>query len=243
MLATPADQVRAEVRRVYAPQPLPPLLQPFEDDPPAAVAALAELVRAYWARALAPHWPRIRALLEGDVLLPRAPARRRRRAAAVRRHPPRAALRRRHALHRHAVRRPPRPRGARAAVRAERVHLAAAVGLDRGAVAAVRRLPGARHRVAVGPGPRGAAGRAGRAAGRPPRVRARRAARAALDDRARPRARALARQRLPAPLGAARRRAGQRAPGRPRGPLRALADRRRAAGQLRDATEPGTVVA
>ena len=68
MLATPADQVRAEVRRVYAPAPLPPLLQPFDDDPPTAVAALAELVRAYWSRALAPHWPRIRALLEGDVL-------------------------------------------------------------------------------------------------------------------------------------------------------------------------------
>ena len=68
MLVTPADQVRAEVRRVYAPAPLPPLLQPFEDDPPAAVAALAELVRAYWERALAPHWQRIRALLEGDVL-------------------------------------------------------------------------------------------------------------------------------------------------------------------------------
>ena len=68
MLATPADQVRAEVRRVYAPRPLPAVLQPFEDDPVAAVAALAELVRAYWARALAPHWPRIRALLEGDVL-------------------------------------------------------------------------------------------------------------------------------------------------------------------------------
>lgn len=68
MLATPADQVRAEVRRVCAPAPLPPVLQPFDDDPEAAVAALAELVRAYWERALAPHWERIRALLEGDVL-------------------------------------------------------------------------------------------------------------------------------------------------------------------------------
>ena len=68
MLATPADQVRAEVRRVYAPRPLPAILRPFEDDPPVAVAALAELVRDYWTRALAPHWPRIRALLEGDVL-------------------------------------------------------------------------------------------------------------------------------------------------------------------------------
>ena len=66
MLATPADRIRAEVRRVA--QPLPPVLQPFEADPAAAVAALAELVRAYWERALAPHWGRIRALLEGDVL-------------------------------------------------------------------------------------------------------------------------------------------------------------------------------
>ena len=36
MLATPADQIRAEVLRVYAPAPLPPVLQPFADDPPAA---------------------------------------------------------------------------------------------------------------------------------------------------------------------------------------------------------------
>lgn len=68
MLATPADQVRAEVRRVSAPEPLPAVLRPFEEDPEAAVGALADLVRAYWERALAPHWGRIRALLEGDVL-------------------------------------------------------------------------------------------------------------------------------------------------------------------------------
>src|SRR3954471_12408894 len=68
MLATPADRVRAEVRRAYAPEPLPPAVRPFEAAPPAALAALAALVRAYWERALAPHWRRIRALLEGDVL-------------------------------------------------------------------------------------------------------------------------------------------------------------------------------
>src|SRR3954467_11376667 len=71
MLATPAARIRAEVRRTYAPEPLPPALRPFEDDPEAAVAALAALVRGYWERALAPYWRRIRALLEGDVL-PRA---------------------------------------------------------------------------------------------------------------------------------------------------------------------------
>src|SRR5215211_3230871 len=68
MLATPPGQVAAEVRRVYAPERLPPSLTPFVEDPECALAALAELVRAYWERALAPHWPRIRALLEGDVL-------------------------------------------------------------------------------------------------------------------------------------------------------------------------------
>jgi hypothetical protein len=68
MLATPADQVRREVRRVAAPEALPTVLQPFDEEPEAALATLGELVRAYWERALAPHWERIRALLEGDVL-------------------------------------------------------------------------------------------------------------------------------------------------------------------------------
>src|SRR5215210_1870727 len=44
MLATPADRVRAEVRRAYAPGPPPAALRAFEDDPKAAVAALAELL-------------------------------------------------------------------------------------------------------------------------------------------------------------------------------------------------------
>src|SRR5215213_7701755 len=65
---TPLADLRAEVRRTYAGEPLPPVLRPFEDGPEAAVAALAALVRAYWERALAPYWRRIRALLEGDVL-------------------------------------------------------------------------------------------------------------------------------------------------------------------------------
>ena len=32
------------------------------------LAEVVALLRAYWERALAPHWPRVRALLEGDVL-------------------------------------------------------------------------------------------------------------------------------------------------------------------------------
>ncbi|HEY1276476.1 MAG TPA: DUF5937 family protein [Thermoleophilaceae bacterium] len=68
MLATPAGEVREEVRAMYPGTDPPALLRPFVDEPEAALAELAALVRAYWDRALAPHWPRLRALLEGDVL-------------------------------------------------------------------------------------------------------------------------------------------------------------------------------
>ena len=66
--ATPPDQVRAEIRRTYGGTQLPAVLQPLLDDTPAAIGTLVELLRAYWGRALAPHWPRLRAVLEGDVL-------------------------------------------------------------------------------------------------------------------------------------------------------------------------------
>jgi hypothetical protein len=68
MIATPPDHVRREIRRAYQRAGVPRILQPFLDDPFAAVAGLAELLREYWRRALAPHWDRLRSLLEGDVL-------------------------------------------------------------------------------------------------------------------------------------------------------------------------------
>jgi DNA-binding transcriptional ArsR family regulator len=66
--ATPPDQARGEVQRAYRGRALPTVLEPLVEDPAAGVAALADLLRAYWDRALAPHWPRIRAVLEGDIL-------------------------------------------------------------------------------------------------------------------------------------------------------------------------------
>jgi Family of unknown function (DUF5937)/Helix-turn-helix domain len=67
--ATPPERARSEVQRSYRRRPsLPAVLEPFVADPAAGVAAVAALLRAYWERALAPHWPRVRALLEGDVL-------------------------------------------------------------------------------------------------------------------------------------------------------------------------------
>jgi len=68
LTSTPPAHVRAEIRTAYRRTGVPPRLEPFLDDPSAAVAALAELLREYWRRALAPHWDRLLSLLEGDVL-------------------------------------------------------------------------------------------------------------------------------------------------------------------------------
>ncbi len=68
MLSLPAEQIRREVRGAYENAPLPAVLEPFMSEPKRAIAALAELMRAYWERCLAAHWPRIRSLLEHDVL-------------------------------------------------------------------------------------------------------------------------------------------------------------------------------
>lgn len=68
MLATPGEQIRAEVLSAYQGEPLPAVLEPFVSDPPGAVGRLAELMRTYWDCALSEHWARIRSLLEHDVL-------------------------------------------------------------------------------------------------------------------------------------------------------------------------------
>lgn len=68
MLATSADEVRAEVEFIYRRVGEPEILSPFLDEPDAAVARLAELIREYWRRALEPHWEKLRGLLRGDVL-------------------------------------------------------------------------------------------------------------------------------------------------------------------------------
>ena len=69
MRATPAAQIREEVRCCYADRPaVPTALEPFLTHPRRAVRALVELLRAYWERTLAEHWPRISSLLEHDIL-------------------------------------------------------------------------------------------------------------------------------------------------------------------------------
>ena len=68
MLATSPERVRDEILGAYCNQNVPEVLEPFIADPQTALAALADLIRSYWQRALAPCWDRMRALLEGDVL-------------------------------------------------------------------------------------------------------------------------------------------------------------------------------
>ncbi len=68
MIATPAEQIAAEVRFAYRGARLPKVLEPFVIEPKKSIRALAELMAEYWERAHAEHWPRVRSLLEHDVL-------------------------------------------------------------------------------------------------------------------------------------------------------------------------------
>ena len=70
MLATPPERVALEILQAYGARgamSVPRVLQPFVDQPDEAIAGLADLLRAYWRLVLAPHWGRIRTVLEGDV--------------------------------------------------------------------------------------------------------------------------------------------------------------------------------
>ncbi len=69
IVCTPPELVRAEAGRVAAARgERRSVLERFLTDTDAALEGLAELLTRYWERALAGHWPRLRAVLEGDVL-------------------------------------------------------------------------------------------------------------------------------------------------------------------------------
>ncbi|MFF5174480.1 ArsR/SmtB family transcription factor [Micromonospora sp. NPDC000089] len=67
LTATPPDAVRACLDR--DPVPRTPALAALYDDPEAGLVRLAGEVRAYADVALGPYWPRMRTLLEREVLL------------------------------------------------------------------------------------------------------------------------------------------------------------------------------
>ena len=64
---TAPQRVAAEARLAYTDE-TPDALVPYLERPDRALAALADLLAEYWRRALAPSWPQMRALLEGEMI-------------------------------------------------------------------------------------------------------------------------------------------------------------------------------
>jgi hypothetical protein len=67
MLSTPRERVSTDMEYSYG-DSVPPPLKELVTNPGQALPTLAETLRGYWARAIAPHWDRILAVLESDVL-------------------------------------------------------------------------------------------------------------------------------------------------------------------------------
>jgi hypothetical protein len=65
--ATPPRQAATELRRCLDGSPEPELIEHLLEDPAAAVRTLAEAMHGAWRDLLAPFWPRVRALVDGDV--------------------------------------------------------------------------------------------------------------------------------------------------------------------------------
>jgi hypothetical protein len=65
--ATPPEQIRQDLSVTYG-DTLPAGLQSLYRRPGSGIDRLVRLLGAYWERALADHWPRLRLVLEGDVV-------------------------------------------------------------------------------------------------------------------------------------------------------------------------------
>ncbi|WP_405805217.1 DUF5937 family protein [Streptomyces sp. NBC_00210] len=66
--ATDSGKALADVRAAYADRPLAPRIAELAHHPARLRDAIADTVEAYWQLAIAPHWPRMRAVLEADML-------------------------------------------------------------------------------------------------------------------------------------------------------------------------------
>lgn len=65
--ATEPQRVAAEARMTY-PDETPEAIRPYLERPDEALEALADVLAEYWRRTLAPSWPQMRALLEGEII-------------------------------------------------------------------------------------------------------------------------------------------------------------------------------
>jgi hypothetical protein len=64
---TPVEQIRRDMELFRSEHPRSPVAQAWLADPEGQIALLADLLEAYWERAVAPAWARVRAFLEGDI--------------------------------------------------------------------------------------------------------------------------------------------------------------------------------
>src|SRR5947209_11000707 len=66
--ATPVAQIRADMK-LFATQHKrgPQIAKPWLTDPRRELHRLADAFEAYWARAIEPVWPRVRAFLDADI--------------------------------------------------------------------------------------------------------------------------------------------------------------------------------
>jgi DNA-binding transcriptional ArsR family regulator len=65
--ATPDEAVRASLRRVFGDGPWPASATELDEDPPGALPAIAAELGEFHQRLIAPHWERIRAVLDADI--------------------------------------------------------------------------------------------------------------------------------------------------------------------------------
>lgn len=66
--ATPVERIVPELLQAASGRELDPNLQQVYDAPRHLLARIADALHAYWALVIAPHWPRMHAVLRADVL-------------------------------------------------------------------------------------------------------------------------------------------------------------------------------
>lgn len=65
--ATPADRVAREIAAAWAGHQAPPQIARFGTDPAGGLSDLVGQIRSYFALAVAPLWPRLRAVAQGEI--------------------------------------------------------------------------------------------------------------------------------------------------------------------------------